>query len=1272
MRRKVRLYIGGQLADLNDDAFVLLNYATEDLSNPTVVRNSWSRQITLPGTPTNNTIFGHIDRSDRETQYGSDTTGVYFDATQRTPFELLDATGEVLESGYLKLDGITKREGIVSYSVTLYGGLGGFLYSLAYDDNGNKRTLADIKYTGSGAQDTELNFTINKTTVKRAWQEVTGQTSSYPLYDILNFAPCYNGLPGGTFDADKALARPDACGLPVPSGYYAQGGWSLVSMPEKHTDIEMKDLRSYLQRPVISMQKLITAICQSYNNGGYSVELDSTFFTSSNPYWSKAWMTLPMLDTLTLNISEQHYTGIDSDATSQTIMLSGGGVVATRYIVNVDITPVITGTSLTSSSFWYMSYWLSSTEGYQTWITYTVQLKNGSTVLDTKTVKISSDPSLASNVPAIDVVGYFSPTSSTRAAFGPQHPQATLEGYGADRVVITAVVNFAAVGTTTSGTHTNMVSNARNGGTEKSITYKFADSWDERAIASTAVRSGSVISKQQLLGSLEGTPADYLLSYCKLFGLRFLYDKASKQVRIVTRSTFYGTGEAMIDLTKRVNVSKEINIKPFAFDSRWYELSLEDVPSSFLQYYKTVYGKRYGAQRINTGFAFNADTKDLLQGNVYRSAAEVQAVSKYFVNLDGAYGGSVINYPSVFMDAGGKYSLKSSVDGGFEDFDVPALPQAVLRTYWGGNAPGYDLTTRLQFAAEDGSGVDGRNVLVFYDGFTNPQTYCGGLAVSDDIDEMAALNDNTPCWILNWGDFSSGDLVSRLPHFSRYLCAYNSGYSDVVYSWDFGVPAELRMPLSNYNVAATMYRRYWSRYLGDRYDDDSKVLTARVDLKGLQVGQDLLRLFYVWDGAIWSLNKISNHSLTTYDDTEVELVKVQDTGNYTATPPTPPVTNYWMYVSGQTSFDVSKAAQTLSLEIVSNVSWTATSSQNWLAVSSASGTGDATLSLGVAVNTGSERTATVTLHTTQSGVPDVVITVVQASATTYYLSASPSSFDFNNQPQTGTIAIRTNVERWELFANVNWITLSSGGGSGDADVTIEVDSNPGTTGRTATITLQTDGDEPVAPVTITVSQDAATPPQPTYELSAAPTYLTFDNQPGEQLVAVTANVAWTAASSDSWLLVYPLSGSSNETLYVEVYNNTGVARTGTITLHTTQSGVPDVTIYVSQDGEEQPTGEVVIWNPDKPGQTPNATISASTTGLNVKITTSGAWKITSNESWLHEYFSGDWQGSTAKTNYQVYCAADANTTGSQRVGTLTLSLVDSPATTATFTVTQNA
>ena len=58
MRRKIRLYIGDQLADLDDQSFILFNYQMDDLSNPAVVKNSFSQQITLKGTHANNRIFG--------------------------------------------------------------------------------------------------------------------------------------------------------------------------------------------------------------------------------------------------------------------------------------------------------------------------------------------------------------------------------------------------------------------------------------------------------------------------------------------------------------------------------------------------------------------------------------------------------------------------------------------------------------------------------------------------------------------------------------------------------------------------------------------------------------------------------------------------------------------------------------------------------------------------------------------------------------------------------------------------------------------------------------------------------------------------------------------------------------------------------------------------------------------------------------------------------------------------------------------------------------
>ena len=57
-------------------------------------------------------------------------------------------------------------------------------------------------------------------------------------------------------------------------------------------------------------------------------------------------------------------------------------------------------------------------------------------------------------------------------------------------------------------------------------------------------------------------------------------------------------------------------------------------------------------------------------------------------------------------------------------------------------------------------------------------------------------------------------------------------------------------------------------------------MTCKVDLSGLQVGQDLLRKFYWYDGALWVLNEISNHSLTTYGPTECEFVQVRDKDNY--------------------------------------------------------------------------------------------------------------------------------------------------------------------------------------------------------------------------------------------------------------------------------------------------------------------------------------------------------------------------------------------------------
>ena len=340
MRRKIALYIADQLVDLDEQTFILFNYTMEDMSNPAIVRNSFSQSVTLKGTPNNNKIFGGIWRSDRET-IGGGTTGAYFDPTKKTSFTIYNELNEILESGYCKLDGISRKGVNVEYKVSLFGGLGAFFYALSYDEKGNKRTLADLKFSGENAQETELDFRITKESVLSAWKRLNGDKSQSSLWDIINFAPAYNGLPSGQFDAGKAIINAANAGLSVPDGYMTTGGFVVATLPMEYTEWETKDLRSYLQRPVIKMKSIIDSICKAYNNGGYEVELDDEFFSSANPYYNDTYLTLPIINTLSI-ASEKHEEDLIFDLTfDDTINLPAetGGNPSTEYILKIRIKP---------------------------------------------------------------------------------------------------------------------------------------------------------------------------------------------------------------------------------------------------------------------------------------------------------------------------------------------------------------------------------------------------------------------------------------------------------------------------------------------------------------------------------------------------------------------------------------------------------------------------------------------------------------------------------------------------------------------------------------------------------------------------------------------------------------------------------------------------------------------------------------------------------------------------------------------------------------------
>lgn len=181
------LYINGQKADIKEDSLILFTYQQSDYSDPTAVKNSYTKSITLPGTKNNNKIFNEIYRLD---YYRDDMNTMLFNPSKRTQFEII-SNGNLLEQGYLKLTKITGQGQYREYQISLYGGLGDFMYSLQYDSEGNKLTLYDI----ISYNYVNLDFTINRQTVKEAWDWINGDRKSSSKWKYINFAPCYNGIP---------------------------------------------------------------------------------------------------------------------------------------------------------------------------------------------------------------------------------------------------------------------------------------------------------------------------------------------------------------------------------------------------------------------------------------------------------------------------------------------------------------------------------------------------------------------------------------------------------------------------------------------------------------------------------------------------------------------------------------------------------------------------------------------------------------------------------------------------------------------------------------------------------------------------------------------------------------------------------------------------------------------------------------------------------------------------------------------------------------------
>jgi hypothetical protein len=157
------------------------------------------------------------------------------------------------------------------------------------------------------------------------------------------------------------------------------------------------------------------------------------------------------------------------------------------------------------------------------------------------------------------------------------------------------------------------------------------------------------------------------------------------------------------------------------------------------------------------------------------------------------------------------------------------------------------------------------------------------------------------------------------------------------------------------------------------------------------------------------------------------------------------------------------------LNIISNVSWTATVDAAWATLSVASGSNSGAVTVTADANTTSmPRSTTITIS--GAGVAAQTVTVVQVGATAA-LTVSPASLSFAAGGGAQNVTLTTNGA-WTAASDASWLTVSPAFGAADGTASVVAAINTTTSPRSANIVF-TNGN---ATQTVSVSQAAAQPP----------------------------------------------------------------------------------------------------------------------------------------------------------------------------------------------------
>ena len=397
------------------------------------------------------------------------------------------------------------------------------------------------------------------------------------------------------------------------------------------------------------------------------------------------------------------------------------------------------------------------------------------------------------------------------------------------------------------------------------------------------------ISKSDLFANTE-SPFKYLVDWCKLFNMRYRTDITTKKIYIEQHNNYFV--DNIVNLTNKIDYSKDFNINPIYVDKRIYKFGIEADNESYAGYiYKKKYGSNYSSKMFNTKYEFDNETKEVFEDNIYKTNIDYLMSSPYF---NTTLVKDNIQYPNMLLMPKYEYTL-------WNNEEEYAQTMFGLQSYYN-ILPKDDAFYKSCLFDKESKTLDSMNYLVMFDKLYTMPLQKGDYKpymLTDDLPIILTLNNDNNCYLNAYYEDSK-----QYDGYNYWQLRTQNGITDEygttgkIGIWTFMLPimnnntSEMnkytqsyyfkepnpKFEQNDFDSNACIFDRYWSDYISDVFDKNTKVIECYVFLDEMPV--DALRKFYLINNSLWSILEITDYNYKSKEPTKVTLIRVKNKYNY--------------------------------------------------------------------------------------------------------------------------------------------------------------------------------------------------------------------------------------------------------------------------------------------------------------------------------------------------------------------------------------------------------